>query len=161
MMDAVRQWAFGLCTAALGCGLLQMLAPKTPASKLLQTAVSLFFLCCLLRPVAGLHFQTQAGMGQNTRQAQQLAQELNRVLTGAAAQQAQQTLEQTAQAVLAANGAPGAKVQAALFQGQDSQVQVSMQVWLSAQDALPPEQAQAVLQREFGAQVTAVQKEVQ
>lgn len=51
MMDAVRQWGFALCTAAVACSLAQMLAPKTGASKLFKLTVSTFFLCCIFSPL--------------------------------------------------------------------------------------------------------------
>ncbi len=50
-MEAVRGWAIGLCAAAVGCTVLQMLAPKGGLGKLFHLLTAAFFLCCLLFPV--------------------------------------------------------------------------------------------------------------
>jgi len=50
-MDAIRQWAFSLCSAMVACGLAQMLLPKSNMEKVFRVSVSVFFLCCLLSPL--------------------------------------------------------------------------------------------------------------
>lgn len=50
-MDAIRSWAFSTCAAAVGCGLFQLLLPRAGMRKVLNAAVSVFFLCCLFSPV--------------------------------------------------------------------------------------------------------------
>lgn len=51
-MEAVRQWAFAVCAAMVACGLARMVLPKAGMEKIFRATVSVFFLCCLLMPVA-------------------------------------------------------------------------------------------------------------
>ena len=49
-MDAVRSWAIALCAAAIGCTLLQILAPKDGMGRIFKLLIAAFFLCCLAAP---------------------------------------------------------------------------------------------------------------
>lgn len=51
-MESIRQWAFGLCCAAIACGLAQLIMPKTSMQRVFQITSSVFFLSCLLSPIA-------------------------------------------------------------------------------------------------------------
>lgn len=51
-MDSIRQWAFGVCAAAIACSLAQMLLPKSGMQRVFGITTSVFFLACLLSPVA-------------------------------------------------------------------------------------------------------------
>lgn len=50
-MEEIRLWAVSLCTVALGCALVQMLAPKGGMGRLLNMILAAFFLCCLFQPL--------------------------------------------------------------------------------------------------------------
>ena len=50
-MDAVRSWAIALCAAAIGCTLLQILAPKDGMGRIFKLLIAAFFLCCLAAPL--------------------------------------------------------------------------------------------------------------
>lgn len=50
-MDGIRQWAFGICAAAIACGLAQMILPKSSMQRIFNITSSVFFLGCLLSPV--------------------------------------------------------------------------------------------------------------
>lgn len=50
-MDDIRQWAFGICAAAIACGLAQMIMPKSGMQRIFNITSSVFFLGCLLSPI--------------------------------------------------------------------------------------------------------------
>ena len=50
MMDAVRQWAFSLCAAAMVCAVIELLLPSISLAKMTRLALSVFFLCVLIQP---------------------------------------------------------------------------------------------------------------
>ena len=54
MLDGVTGWAAALCTAAIGCTALHMLAPKGGLGKLLRLLTAAFFLCCMVSPLLEL-----------------------------------------------------------------------------------------------------------
>ena len=51
-MEEIRQWAFGICAAAVACGLTQMILPKSSMQRVFGITSSVFFLACLLSPIA-------------------------------------------------------------------------------------------------------------
>lgn len=56
-MADVRAWALALCTVALGCSLVQMIAPKGGMGRLMRMVLAAFFLCALLTPLLSLPSQ--------------------------------------------------------------------------------------------------------
>jgi len=50
-MESIRQWAFGICAAAIACGLAQLILPKSNMQRLFNITSSVFFLSCLLSPL--------------------------------------------------------------------------------------------------------------
>lgn len=53
-MDAVKSWAAMLCVVAVGCALVQMLAPREGMGKILKLIIAAFFLCCMVSPLLSL-----------------------------------------------------------------------------------------------------------
>ncbi|MDR2932906.1 MAG: stage III sporulation protein AF [Oscillospiraceae bacterium] len=51
-MDGIRQWAFSACVAMVTCGIARLILPKGNLQKVFSITVSVFFLCCLLLPIA-------------------------------------------------------------------------------------------------------------
>lgn len=51
-MEEIRGWAFGICAAAIACGMIQLILPKSGTQRIFQLTASVFFLCCLLSPLA-------------------------------------------------------------------------------------------------------------
>ncbi len=51
-MEAVRTWAFSVCASMAVCGIALQILPKSNLSGVFRLVVSVFFLCCLLVPVA-------------------------------------------------------------------------------------------------------------
>ena len=50
-MDSIRQWAFGVCAAAIACGITQLILPKSSMQRMFTITCSVFFLSCLAAPV--------------------------------------------------------------------------------------------------------------
>ena len=50
-MDAIRQWGFAVCCAAVAGGIAQMLSPKGSLQKVFRMTLGAFFLCSLLYPL--------------------------------------------------------------------------------------------------------------
>lgn len=50
-MEALRHWAFGACAAAVACGMIQLILPKSGMQKVFHVTASVFFLGCLLSPI--------------------------------------------------------------------------------------------------------------
>ncbi len=50
-MEQIQGWAAALCAVAVGCALLQMLAPPQGLGKVFRVLVAAFFLCCLVAPL--------------------------------------------------------------------------------------------------------------
>lgn len=53
-MDGIKGWAAALCVAAIGCALMQMLAPKDGMGKIFKLMLGAFFLCCMTMPLLQL-----------------------------------------------------------------------------------------------------------
>lgn len=51
MMEAVRQWGFAICCAAVAGGIAQMLSPQGSLQKVFRMTLGAFFLCSLLYPL--------------------------------------------------------------------------------------------------------------
>lgn len=49
-MEAVRQWAFSICCAAVAGGMAQILAPDSSLQKVFRITLGAFFLCSLIYP---------------------------------------------------------------------------------------------------------------
>lgn len=111
-MQDFRNWAFGVCTAAVACGMMQLLLPKSGMQKILNVAVSVFFLGCLLSPVLLTLPQTDTGgasaelQSEITRRSEELASELR----DSGEQLATGTLRQTAKQVLEELGVENGKI---------------------------------------------------
>lgn len=61
-MDAVKGWAAALCAVAIGCTVLQMLAPKGGMGKIFRMITAAFFLCCLVSPLMNLKSLTKLNL---------------------------------------------------------------------------------------------------
>ena len=61
-MDAIKGWAAALCAVAIGCTLLQMLAPKDGMGKIFRMITAAFFLFCLVKPLLYLKTLTSLNL---------------------------------------------------------------------------------------------------
>ena len=126
-MDAVRQWAFGVCAAAVACALAQLLLPGAGMQRVFQITCSVFFLCCLLSPVAlspwdlELPAQRQAMLGQveeRTRRLEASLQEGTHRL-------ARENLRRIAAQELARLGVEGGEISVDVHEDADNGISIS------------------------------------
>ena len=126
-MDAVRQWAFGVCAAAVACALAQLALPSAGMQRIFQITCSVFFLCCLLAPVAlapgdlGLAVQRQALQSQ----VEERSRRLEASLREDALRLAQENLRQAAGEKLAQLGVEGGKISVDVHEDADNGISIS------------------------------------
>lgn len=60
-MDGIQGWAAALCVAAIGCALMQMLAPKDGLGRIFKLMLGAFFLCCMVMPLLQMGSITRPG----------------------------------------------------------------------------------------------------
>ncbi len=53
-MNEIRAWSAAVCTAALGCSAIRLLAPKAGSGKLFSLIMASFFLCALTLPLLNI-----------------------------------------------------------------------------------------------------------
>ena len=51
-MEQITQWATAICIVAVACSLIEMLAPSSEASKMMNFVLGLFLIVAVLLPVA-------------------------------------------------------------------------------------------------------------
>ena len=83
-MEALRQWGFSLCAAALACSLIRMLLPRTSLTRTLQMALSVFFLTVLIQPLwkAELAEEISIRSTSGMEEAERIAETLDAALIG-------------------------------------------------------------------------------
>lgn len=62
MMQAIQNWGYALCVAALVSCIIQIISPEGVMKKIINMVLSIFFICCLLSPILGnteIHLLTQ------------------------------------------------------------------------------------------------------
>lgn len=128
-MEAIRQWAMGLCEAAVVCGLANCLLPKKSASK---TVLALLMLCAMVSPLTnGADFSAHLPLEQQEEISAEL-QEKNDLLAYSIAEDhilklTRETLKQ--------NGYPVGELEVQLKEMED-QIRISVKLSL-------PESAQS------------------
>ena len=76
MMEAVHQWASGICLAAAAAGLCYFVAPKSGLGRVFRMLLSLFFLCSVLSPLGKLNLNLSNRLLQKAQErAEQISQQ--------------------------------------------------------------------------------------
>ena len=120
-MEAIRQWAMGLCGAAAICGLASCLLPKKSAAK---TVLALLMLCAMVSPLTnGADFSSQLPLEQQEEISAEL-QEKNNLLAYSIAEDhilklTRETLKQ--------NGYPVGELEVQLKEMED-QIRISVKL---------------------------------
>ena len=92
-MEALRQWAFSLCAAAMVCALIELLLPGISTAKMVRLALSVFFLCVLIQPIGLEIFRgelpdlTQQSMEKAEEYAAEISGKIGEDLSGAVEQE--------------------------------------------------------------------------
>ncbi len=98
-MEAIRQWAFSLCAAALVCAVIELLLPSVPLAKMVRLSLSVFFLCVLIQPIGlgrlreDMALQTSHGMAQAEKVAEDLSKKIQGELSEAVGRSIEEKLE--------------------------------------------------------------------
>lgn len=109
-MNEIRQWAFGICAAAVACGLVQLILPKSSMQRIFQVTASVFFLGCLFSPLALSSLdlpQIELEQEQITRQIEEKTARLQQAADEQNGQIATESLRTAANEVLDALGVEG------------------------------------------------------
>jgi len=76
-LNGIREWAFSACAAMAVCGIARMVLPAGNLQKVLNITISVFFMCCLLSPLAlrtgGINIELN---GYLQEESEKLAQQL-------------------------------------------------------------------------------------
>ena len=82
-MDALRQWGFSLCAAAMACSLIRTLFPHSSLTKTLRIALSVFFLTVLIQPFGAVELtgEIAAQASSGMEEAERIAETLDMALT--------------------------------------------------------------------------------
>jgi hypothetical protein len=104
-MQVINSWAFSLCAALAVSGLALQIMPKSNLAGVFKLVVSMFFLCCLLMPVAiRLPVERYSLEAYSERAASEKAGELEALAEKQAMAQAGENLEKIIAAKLQGMG---------------------------------------------------------
>ena len=128
-MEELKQWAFGICAAAIACGMVQLILPKSSMQRIFQVTASVFFLGCLFSPLA-LSLPDLPDLKVEQEQLQRQIEEKSERLKNVAAEQEQEiaieSLRRGAAETLAALGVEGErKIYINTHEGEDGRISIS------------------------------------
>ena len=150
-MGSLRQWAFGLCGAAIACGLAQMILPESNLQKLFHITCSVFFLCCLLSPVILSPISWEPSVQEEL---QQQIEERAKRLSETLENQGIETLRQTARGVLDELGIDGGKIYINTHENETGGISISeCEVQLDERYAPRHQEIREALRQRLGVQV--------
>lgn len=98
-MDAIKGWAAALCVVAVGCTLIQMLAPKDGMGRIFRILIGAFFLCCMVSPLLSLRHITNLDLNllpteiQSTILEEKVKEQLDRQISAAVEKIVNQAME--------------------------------------------------------------------
>lgn len=127
-MESIRNWAFGACAAAVACGVIQLILPKSGMQKVFQVTASVFFLGCLLSPV----FFAMPDPGDYRREQALLQEEIDRrsrelssAVEQGGAELAAGSIRQAAREALDELGVEGGKIYVNIHDEADGSISIS------------------------------------
>lgn len=124
-MEWVRTWGVSICCAAVGCAVLQLLAPRGGLGKVLELIGALAFLGCALSPLArlpSLDWQNVPSIPLSESAKSELLQEQ---LWRQMQTPVQQAVQQEGTAALAAYGLSAEKIEAVTDTDEDGSIYIS------------------------------------
>jgi len=63
-MEAIKEWAFSICAAAIAGAAVELISPSGNIKKMVKITVSVFFLTCMLSPMIDLGIDAFYGYGE-------------------------------------------------------------------------------------------------
>lgn len=151
-MDTVTKWAAALCVAAIGCTVMQMLAPKGGLGKIFKLITAAFFLCCLISPL--LSMKSILTLQTNDLPGEVSADVLQDRVKEQFKNQINIALQKAAEQTLANYHIPIAKIEADMDTGADGSIYInSVTVYLDKQNIAMAVAAKQVLEQRLGVTV--------
>lgn len=108
-MELLRQWAVGLCCAAVAAGVAQMAAPGGRMNPMFRTVLGLFFLCCAVSPLSGQAFRMPEDVALWLQEEQQQVVDMEQQAQSLFYRQAEETLAAAVVEKLEALGIKGGR----------------------------------------------------
>ncbi len=157
-MEAVRSWAIGLCVAAVGCAVLQLLAPKGGLGKLYHLLTAAFFLCCLVFPI--LAFQNLPELSIDTLPEEIQQSMLEERIRQQLVEQIDEALQTTTAQVLESYGFQAEKVVANTTTSEEGGIYMdSVTVYLDKENVRHALTIRLLLEQRLGVTVTIADAE--
>ncbi|MCI8554467.1 MAG: hypothetical protein HFJ80_05925 [Clostridiales bacterium] len=151
-MEAVREWAVGLCAAAVVCTILQMLGPKEGMGRIFRILTVAFFICCLTSPLLKLKSLGELSLpriessGSSERLQDQVEAQLSRQIDLALKQVADDTLKNY--------GIAAAKITAQTDTSEDGGIYITrITLYLDKQNIQKAIAAKQVMEQRLGTDV--------
>ena len=125
VLEAIRQWAFGVCAAAVACALAQLMLPNAGMQRVFNITCSVFFLCCLLSPVAFAPISLDLAAQEEIQgQVEERARRLEDSLEADTLRMAETNLRQTARQKLDQLGVEGGKISVDVHEDADNGISI-------------------------------------
>ena len=158
-MNAVTGWAAALCTAAIGCTALHMLAPKGGLGKLFKLLTAAFFLCCMVSPL--LELKNISALSLEVLPEEISAQALQERVNAQFERQVTAALEHTARQTLEKYSIEPAKVDVNMDMDENGGIYITKIIlYLDKQNAGGAIAAKQAMEQRLGVEVdTAVLEE--
>ena len=92
-MQAVKEWAVGMCAAAIAGAVVKVLTPSGSFEKSVKTVVAVFLLCAMILPFCGSKTASQRYISTNFDEAELTEQALNDEISRQTAQYLKNSIE--------------------------------------------------------------------
>lgn len=122
-MGSVTAWAAMLCTAAIGCTVMQILSPKKGMGEIFKLIVAAFFLCCMVSPL--LSMKNILSLDWQTTRQEVTAEELDARVRKQFESQVATALSRTANDLLEPYHIPVAKIEAKMDTDEQGSIYIT------------------------------------
>ena len=92
-MQAVKEWAVGMCAAAIAGAVVKVLTPSGSLEKSVKTVVAVFLLCAMILPFCGSKTASQRYISTDFDEAELTEQALNNEISRQTAQYLKNSIE--------------------------------------------------------------------
>lgn len=125
-MEQIREWAFGICAAAIACALAQLILPKSSMQRVFNITCSVFFLGCLLSPIVFAPITLDiSAQDEIHRQVEERSQNLSSAMEERTKEEATESIRLTAQRILEEIGVTAQKIYINVHDGGEDGISIS------------------------------------
>ena len=151
-MDGIKDWAAALCVAAIGCALMQMLAPKDGMGKIFKLMLGAFFLCCMTMPL--LQLRSISGLDVGSLPSEVTNELLQEKVDAQLRRQVETTVRQLAEKALESRGVKAEKIAVTTDTSEDGGIYIQqVTIYLDKQNKPKALAAREVLEQQLGVSV--------